>query len=172
MSKNRQLLDDVLVPGANQGNEHPDLLLERTLAEVRRLRTRRARRWLGVQVAAVAGIAWFAILQWLPAPTHRAPVRSGFVQTTRPLGARDFLVTQKGSVPLCTSSAEGLRMIETERSTEVPPMISDADLLRLARDEPAALVRRADGKAELIMLAARPVSGAEGIPGGRSWWTR
>ena len=172
MSKNRELLDDVLAQGADGGNEHPDLLLERTLAEVRRQRRHRARRSLGVKVAAVAAIALFSILQWLPQSMPRGTPKSEFVLATRPLDHRHLLVTEHGSVPTRTSSPEGLRIIDTARWAELPPMISDEDLLSLARDEPAALVRRADGKAELILLAARPAAGAEGLPGARSWLTR
>lgn len=153
------LLDDVLAEAAPSDFEWA--LLDGTLRAVRR--RRRRRQWsrgiatTGALIALVL-MVWRA---WFPTPSIHRIRPSLHLVTSQPLPASMIVQTRRGNIAVVSSSSKMLLVIESGTIKDPFQEIDDDQLLALAGDRPAALVRQGPHQAELIFV--RPEDG-NGFP--------
>lgn len=152
MSEMKHLLDEVLAEPMGCPSGRADSVLERTLHEVRRHQVRRRRRLVAIPAAMAAIIVSSGWIQRKEVLPRAEPTESQLVSSA-PLPAVAFVSNPNEPTPTIQTRSEGIELLTTAPYSEPPEPVTDDELLNFARREVAALVRRSNGRTELIMLA-------------------
>jgi len=162
MSNEQHLLDVVLNGSHSGANPNLDPILQRTLLEVRRNQIRRRRQRVVIAFGATTVVVGLIFSPLVPRGRQLHSTMDSIL-TTQPLPPESWLTTQSGSAPVVDSSQESVVMISTRQTLGEPSIVSDDELLNLAQNEPAALVRNANGQPELILLAGRSTTVSQDV---------
>ena len=156
-----RLLDDIVEEALPPGMRAA--LLDQTLAAVRvRRRFRLFRRAAAAGALVCLGLALWKFSSPGFVPLARQAPMTVVLPPSSPL---HILHTDAGSVTIIDSEADSVQCITASSDGEPVRMLDDEELLSLVAGRPAALVRTASGRAELVL--ADP-SDAGGFPVRRS----
>jgi len=145
------LLDDVLTEGVSP--EFRNELLERTLRQVRR--RKRIRQFNQTLLASTLSVGlllmvWKAYFPSSHSAKSELPALD--VVTSHPVAPSMIVGTELGAVSLISSSDADLAVVRSQFEEGLFQEINDQELLALLAGRPAALVREAPGRAELLFL--------------------
>lgn len=149
---NERLLSDILAEDSPAGQR--EALLADTLSQVRRRRRfRQAQRGAcAITVLAVAGLVF--LRHGPPTNSPPSPTKPYFLIQTLPLRTTAIVESRQLPPANLVSSTPTTAVVSTVASAEHARDLNDQDLLALTAPNPAVLVRKGPGSAELVFVSS------------------